>query len=114
MSRPDNPRFPHTCTIKRVVSGGPLVDDGDEMLIYEGCCRVYDKNTTSDRGEVITGNRGLSLPLTREDWRSLGLCPLEGDSLVVDRGSHVERGMVIDTNSGNFGGTHLVWNYDRQ
>lgn len=114
MSRPYNPRFPHSCRITRVVNAGPMVDDGDTLLVYEGCCRVYDKNTTSDRGEVITSNRGLSIPLTRDDWQRLGIVPLEGDYLSIDRGGYVESGIVIDKNPGNFGGTHLVWNYDRE
>lgn len=114
MSRPENPRFPHACTITRVISNGPLVDDGEELLVYEGPCRVYDKNTTSDKGEVITSNRGLSLPLARQDWQALGLFPHEGDVVIVDRGGYEERGIVIDVNPANFRGTHIIWNYDRQ
>lgn len=82
-------------------------------VIYEGECRAYDKNTTSDKGDVITSYRGLALPLTRDDWEALGVVPQEGDRIVVDRGGYTEYGVVIDKNPGNFGGTHLVWKYGR-
>ena len=82
-------------------------------VIYEGECRSYDKNTTSDKGEVITSYRGLALPLTRDDWEALGVVPQEGDRIVVDRGGNIEYGSVIDKNPGNFGGTHLIWKYGR-
>lgn len=82
-------------------------------LIYEGECRSYEKNTTSDRGEVVTSYRGLALPLTQDDWVRLGVVPMEGDEIVVCRGSYQEYGHVIDKNPANFGGTHLTWRYGR-
>lgn len=114
MARPSNPRFPHTCIITRPKEVGPMQDEEEVEIIYEGVCRAYEKNTTSDRGDVITSSRGLSLPLTREDWNERGLIPQEGDSVVVNRGSYDEYGRVIDKNPGNFGGTHLVWRYGRE
>ena len=90
-----------------------MEDEVSDIVVYEGECRAYDKNTTSDRGEVITSNRGLALPLTRDDWQSLGVVPQEGDYLEVDRGGNKELGLVIDKNPANFGGTHLVWRYGR-
>lgn len=85
----------------------------EEVLIYEGECRAYDKNTTSDKGEIISSYRGLSLPVTREGWIEMGVAPMEGDRVVVDRGGYEEYGSVIDKNPSNFGGTHLVWKYGR-
>ena len=82
-------------------------------LIYEGKCRSYERNTTSDRGEVITSYRGLALPLTQDDWHKLGVIPEEGDEIAVDRGAYTEYGRVIDKNPGNFHGTHLTWRYGR-
>lgn len=134
MARPENPRFPHTCRIIRYADTDPMEDQpdvdnpmADEIdggthdsnkeegvtLIYEGKCRAYDKNTTSDKGEVITSYRGLALPLKRDDWESLGFAPQEGDRIVVDRGGYTEYGVVIDKNPANFGGTHLIWKYVR-
>ena len=113
MSEVKNPRFPHSCRITRPAKHNPLSDEEEVIVIYEGACRAYDKNTTSDKGEVITSYRGLALPLTREDWVREGVVPLEGDSLEIDRGCNTEYGIVIDKNPGNFGGTHLVWKYGR-
>lgn len=136
-----NPRFPHHCRILRRRTQTPLIDeDGfspldDEVsdetgdlytndynndfddtalqIVYEGECRSYEKHTTSDRGDVITSFRGLSLPLTQDDWTQLGFVPEEGDEIVVDRGSHREYGRVVDKNPANFHGTHLTWRYGR-
>ena len=82
-------------------------------LIYEGRCRSYEKNTTSDRGEVITSYRGLALPMTQDDWLELGVVPEEGDEIAVDRGAYKEYGRIIDKNPANFHGTHLTWRYGR-
>jgi len=112
--RPENPRFPHNCTIKRAVGEDPMQDETEDVVIYEGECRAYEKNTTSDKGEVVTSYRGLALPIDREGWEELGKVPREGDMVVVDRGTHTENGRVLDVNPGNFGGTHLVWRYGRQ
>jgi len=87
--------------------------EGAEIVIYEGECRAYDKHTTSDKGEIITSYRGLALPVTRDGWQEWGSVPLAGDRVVVNRGSHEEYGSVIDSNPGNFGGTHLIWKYGR-
>ena len=108
-----NPRFPHTCRIVRVIYDDPSVDEGEESVIYEGECRDYEKNTVSDKGEIINSYRGLALPIDRDGWIALGTVPQEGDEVVVDRGSHIERGRVVDVNPANFGGTHLIWKYGR-
>lgn len=112
-TRPDNPRFPHTCRIVRPIDEDPMVDESEETVIYEGACRAYDKNTTSDKGDVVVSYRGLALPIDRVGWIGLGVVPREGDQVIVDRGSHPEYGRVIDVNPANFGGTHLVWKYGR-
>lgn len=82
-------------------------------VIYEGECRAYDKNTTSDKGEVITSYRGLALPVTKDGWIEKGVVPQEGDKVVVNRGGYEEYGTVIDKKPANFGGTHLIWKYGR-
>ena len=86
----------------------------DKVIVYKGKCRAYDKNTTSDKGDVLNSFRGLALPVDREGWIALGTVPREGDTVIVDRGTHKEYGRVVDVNAGNFGGTHLVWKYGRQ
>ena len=108
-----NPRFPHTCRIVRVIYDDPSVDEGEESVIYEGECRDYEKNTVSDKGEIISSYRGLALPIDREGWISLGVVPHEGDTLTIDKGTGVVVGKVLDVNPANFGGTHLVWKYGR-
>jgi hypothetical protein len=113
ITRPDNPRFPHHCTITRAVAEDPMVDESETTIIYEGECRAYDKNTTSDKGEVLNSFRGLALPVDREGWIALGVVPREGDEVTVDRGTHKEIGRVVDVNPANFRGTHLVWKYGR-
>ena len=90
-----------------------MSDEEDEVVVYEGSCRAYDKNTTTSKGEVITTNRCLSLPVTREGWIERGVSLREGDVVVVDRGGYEEHGSIIDKNPGNFGGTHLIWKFDR-
>ena len=88
-------------------------DDGQSTIIYEGECRSYAKNTTSDKGEVIVSYRGLALPLTQDDWDALGFAPQEGDEIAVNIGAYIEYGRVIDREPANFGGTHLTWKYGR-
>lgn len=90
--------------------------DSQTTVIYEGECRSYKINTTSDKGEVITSERGLALPLNQDGWDELGVVPKEGDEIVVVHGTtHKEYGRVIDKNVANavFAGTHLTWRYGR-
>lgn len=92
-------------------------DEGTQTtVIYEGECRSYKINTTSDKGEVITSQRGLALPLNQDGWDALGVVPMEGDEIVVVHGTTFkEYGRVIDKNvaTASFAGTHLVWRYGR-
>ena len=109
----DNPRFPHTCVIsRRVDDADPMTDDMSSVVVYEGICRGYDVQTTSDTGDVITSVRKLSLPVRQQEWRSAKPIPREGDMLALNRGSHMEYGRVTDIMSGNLG-THILWKYER-
>ena len=112
-TRPKNERFPHQCIITRAVDEDPMVDEGETVVIYDGKCRDYDKNTVSDKGDVLNNFRGLALPLDREGWIAAGKVPREGDMVEVDRGTHKESGRVVDVNPANFRGTHLIWKYGR-
>lgn len=92
-------------------------DKGSQtVVIYEGECRSYTINTTSDKGEIVTSMRGLALPLNQDGWDELGVVPKEGDEVVVKHGStHEEYGRVVDKNvaTAKFAGTHLTWRYGR-
>ena len=95
---------------------GEPVEGSQMAVIYEGECRSYKINTTSDKGEVITSQRGLALPQNQDGWDALGVVPMEGDEIVVVHGKTFrEYGRVIDKNvaTANFAGTHLVWRYGR-
>lgn len=126
-----NERFPHWCRIVRKASDDPLEDEenfspldderndsssSSSKVIYEGKCRSYKINTTSDKGVIITSERGLALPLNQDGWKRLGRIPMEGDEIIVTHGNSFEEyGRVVDKNVANasFGGTHLVWRYGR-
>lgn len=109
----NNPRFPHTCRITRAGSSdNPMSDEGEATVIYDGACRGYEVRTISSSGEVITTNRGLSLPIDRNGWTGKQI-PLEGDFVVVDYGPYKESGLILDKATANFGGTHIIWKYDK-
>ena len=109
----DNPRFPHWCRITRPVENtNPMVDEQTEQVIYEGECRSFDNHTTSQRGDVITTARKLSLPVRQQEW-DCRMIPLEGDSIEVCKLSHKEYGIVKDKMPGNLG-THIIWEYVRE
>lgn len=85
-------------------------------VIYEGECRSYALHTTSDKGEVVTSERGLALPLNQDGWDERGLAPQEGDEVIVVHGvTHKEYGHVIDKKpaTASFAGTHVTWRYGR-
>ena len=112
MLHKDNPRFPHTCVIKRPVENdNPMEDDDNFVAIYKGRCRSYAYHTTSDSGAVLVSTRKLSRPVDQQEWTS-GNIPQEGDIIEVDKGSYKEYGVVIDRMPGNLG-THLLWKYGR-
>lgn len=103
------------------VSSGSESQASDEgsvqtIVVYEGPCRSYEKNTTSDRGDFITSYRGLSIPMMQEDWDKRGVIPMEGDEVAVTHGgTNTEYGRVIDRNvaTAAFAGTHVIWRYGR-
>ena len=108
-----NPRFPHTCVIsRRVDDDDPMTDDDMVTTIYEGECRSFDYHTTNETGDVLTSTRKLSLPTRQDEWDEEHPIPQEGDSVVVDKGSYLEYGIVIDKMPSNLG-THILWRYGR-
>jgi len=111
--RENNPRFPHTCVIRRTaVPSSPMEDEGESVVVYEGECRSFDFHTTSDSGEVLTSTRRLSLPVRQQEWNEDRPIPLEGDTVEVDKGSHKEYGVVTDKMPSNLG-THILWKFIR-
>lgn len=121
MAKISNPRFPHVCKIYRTVVAAtdvaedPDVDEGDteqtsEEVCYEGKCRSYDHDTTSDRGDVITQVRILALPLKQDEWTESTI-PHKGDRVEVSKISFKEWGTVIDVRPNNLG-TNVLWRYN--
>lgn len=122
MTKINNPRFPHTCKIYRTVVKGngdvaddPNVDEDDaeqteEVVCYEGRCRSYDHDTTSDRGDVITQVRILALPLKQDEW-TRDTVPQKGDLVKVNKISFDESGTIIDVRPNNLG-TNIFWRYN--
>ena len=110
MANTNNPRFPHTCKITRSGSDDydPMHPQPRETTIYEGACRSEAKYATNERGEVVSSNRRLSIPLKKDDWKQLGIAPMAGDSIEVDKdGVAHEYGSVIDFVPNNLGTTIL-------
>lgn len=92
------------------------VGGSQTTVIYEGECRSYKINTTSDKGDIITSQRGLALPLNQDGWDARGLVPLEGDEVIVVHGSSFqEYGRIVDKSvaTASYAGTHLIWRYGR-
>lgn len=103
-------------SVEETPSQEESVENSQTTIIYEGRCRSYKINTTSDKGKVITSERGLALPLNQDGWDKLGRVPKEGDEVIVIHGTtHQEYGRVIDKNvaTASFAGTHLTWRYGR-
>lgn len=112
MTRPNNPRFPHTCQIIRITdSDNPLKDKGTETVIYEGVCRSYNRDTISDNGDVVASYRTLALPTKQDEWTEDNI-PHTGDDVTIHKIGCDEYGEVIDVRPGNLG-THLLWKYVR-
>lgn len=134
--KPNNPRYPHVCTIthfenndpmddQQVVIDDPMFDElmndyygdsGDDesgnenssYVVYDGICRSGAKNTTSDAGDVITSTRRISIPLTLNDWDRREYKPMVGDVVKVYKAGVVyETGQVLDFQPGNLGTTIL-------
>ena len=80
-------------------------------VIYEGICRGYNRDTTSDNGDVNTSYRMLALPLKQDEWTDETI-PREGDRIELHRFGYTEYGQVIDRRPSNLG-THLLWKYVR-
>ena len=108
----DNPRFPHKVIIKRFKQGDPFDGTGaDNDVVYSGICRSYTTRRAFNVaiGNVLSGQRILSIPLKRDEWVNM---PEEGDEVEVTIGVVTEYGIVVDKLPNNFG-TNVVWRYGR-
>ena len=45
-----------------------MEDEQKGIVIYEGKCRSFTTTTTSDKGEIISSYRKLSLEQTQDEW----------------------------------------------
>lgn len=93
----NNPRYPHTCTIYRVISESQF-DKGKREILYEGVCRkerTYIRNPY--RENVPRGDYRVSLPGFLE-----GILP--GDMIdVKDRVGQWDDNTIVESYVSNFG-----------
>lgn len=95
-----NPRFPHTCTIYRMIDETSF-DEGEKQILYEGVCRKYSGTSlrTFKTENVIKSDYALSLPGIIE-----GI--MAGDLIdVTDRQGTFIQCVVSDSYAGNLGTT---------
>jgi len=104
-----NPRHPHRALIKREDMSDPFNPAGNEIIIYDGVCRSYQRNIVTPKGEILNNVRTLSIPIKRDDWNVI---PIEGDYVEVHIGSIIEWGHIIDKQVHNLG-TDLTWSFGR-
>lgn len=80
-------------------------------VLYEGVCRGYNRDTTSDNGDVNASYRNLALPLKQDEWTDETI-PREGDKVELYKFGYTEYGQIIDIRPSNLG-THILWKYVR-
>ena len=81
------------------------------VVLYEGVCRGYNRDTTSDNGDVNASYRNLALPLKQDEWTEQNI-PREGDKIELHKFGYTEYGQIIDIRPSNLG-THILWKYVR-
>lgn len=117
----DNPRYPHTIKIVRLVQGkgdedNPFADDDaptddEEVIIYEGKGRSFTDTTTEGDSNVDQNKRKSSIPVRYDGWDA-GKCPLDGDTIYSTVGNNTEVGMVKDCEPDN-NRTLIYWDFTR-
>ena len=107
-----NPRFPHTCVIRRgEYDQLEDVEEQNSVIVYEGECRNFQQEYVKTTGEVMQSIRCTAIPLTNRDWTEETL-PRENDWITAVYSDHTEEGMVIDKQTTNLG-TDIYWTYER-
>ena len=92
----DNPRYPHTITIVRMVYPDRYSQEQPtEEIIYYGMGRSYTDTTTTGDAKVDTNKRKASIPRRFDKWEK-GKMPMAGDILRVVKGSITEEWEVKD------------------
>lgn len=81
------------------------------IVLYEGPCRGYNRDTTSDNGDVNASYRYLALPFKQDEWTDETI-PREGDKIELQKFGYTEYGQIIDIRPSNLG-THILWKYVR-
>lgn len=63
MAKVNNPRFPHTCKVYKVI-GGDAWESGTEEVLYEGKCNKYGSSNlrTFNRDNVIKADYAVDIP----------------------------------------------------
>ena len=122
-----NPRFPHTLTLTRVtvtpqqddpfvtpVEDDPFADENatpvaetpsgetETETLYDGECRSYRNVMTKTRDGVLVSDYVIAMP--RADFAIL-----PGDKLSVAANNRTMEGVVVDSQTTNFG-TNIWWN----
>ena len=90
---------------------GDADDEKKDTVVYEGVCRGYNRDTTSDNGDVNASYRYLALPQKQDEWTDENV-PRVGDRVELNRFGYTEYGDIIDVRPGNLG-THIQWKYVR-
>lgn len=63
MAKVSNPRFPHTCTVYKLV-GGDAWTESEKQILYQGECCKYGSGTlrTFSYNGVIKGDYAIDIP----------------------------------------------------
>ena len=104
--RVDNPRFPHTVTIKRLdVSDNPFQEEEDEdyvpeetKILYTGPGRVFTDTTTTGNDDMSLNRRKCSIPVRFDKWKYE---VLDGDTIEVKVGNIEYSGVIRDVEPDN-------------
>lgn len=117
----NNPRFPHTVKIVRVIPGktdedNPFAQEGapigdTEIIIYEGEGRSFTDTTVEGDKKVDENKRKASIPVRYDEWDA-GRSPLDGDIIYSTVGNNTEVGMVKDCEPDN-NRTLVYWDFTR-
>ncbi|MCR4773033.1 MAG: hypothetical protein K5854_01570 [Prevotella sp.] len=110
----DNPRYPHTITIKRVtITEDNFSDDEErtEVDLYNGKGRSYTRTTSNGQGEVVTDSREASIPVRFDEWEE-DKFPLYGDEITATIGNIEEKGFVVGAEADN-NRTVIYWTIKR-
>jgi len=110
----ENPRYPHTITIVRMIVPDWLDDesetsssssssegDDDEMIIYQGPGRSFTDTTTTGDAKVDTNKRKCSIPVRFDQWPAADekgnlRIPMSGDLVRVVKANITEEWEVRD------------------